>query len=84
MTATPTVNPIKLKIGTNTKRETVIVDDNITPKKALEQQCIEYGVATVSLDGCPLDVKQMNMTLAELGVKDSAMLIAVIKTENAA
>lgn len=76
--------PIQVKIGTNTKRETVMVNDDITPKKALEGQRIDYAKATVSLDGCPLSVKEMNTTFAELGVKDTAQLIAVIKTDNAA
>ena len=42
---------IQLKIGTNTKRNTVVVDANITPKQALENADIDYSMATVHLDG---------------------------------
>jgi hypothetical protein len=75
---------IKLRIGTNTKRTTVMVEDSFTPKKALEQEGIDYSTATVSLDGCPLSTKEMNSTFETLGITESAHLIATIKTDNAA
>lgn len=77
-------NIIKLRIGTNTKRTNVNVPDDFTPKKALEQEGVDYSTATVSLDGCPLSPKDMNSTFAALGITESAHLIATIKTDNAA
>lgn len=74
---------IKLRIGTNTKRTTIMVDDSLTPKKALEQEGIDYSTATVSLDGCPLNAKEMNSTFEKLGITEEAHLIATIKTDNA-
>ena len=55
---------VQLKIGTNTKRQTVVVPDTITPKQALEDAGIDYSMATVHLDGAPLSTVEMNTSLA--------------------
>ena len=70
---------IQLKIGTNTKRNTVVVDANITPKQA----DIDYSMATVHLDGAALTANEMNMTFAEHGITETATLICVVKATNA-
>lgn len=74
---------IQLKIGTNTKRNTIVVDANITPKQALENADIDYSMATVHLDGAALTANEMNMTFAEHGITETATLICVVKATNA-
>ena len=74
---------IQLKIGTNTKRNTVVVSEDISPKEALEDADIDYSMATVHLDGAALSANEMNMTFAEHGITEKATLICVVKATNA-
>lgn len=74
---------VQLKIGTNTKRQTVVVPDTITPKQALENAGIDYSMATVHLDGAPLSTVEMNTSLAEQGITETGTLICVVKATNA-
>jgi hypothetical protein len=74
---------IEMKIGTNTKRTTVIVDSSLSPKQVLTEQEIDFSRATVHLDGSVLSAQEMNTSLDKLGVSDSSYLIAVTKMDNA-
>ena len=73
----------QLTIGTTTSRTKVIVSEDTTPKQAMEDNDIDYSVATVHLDGAVVSTADMNKSFAELGVGESAMLIAVVKQDNA-
>lgn len=74
---------IQIRVGTNTKRSKKVYDSGLTPKKVLESEGIEYGAATITLDGCPLSAKEMNQTFDDFNIKDECQLIAVIKADNA-
>lgn len=74
---------ISIRVGTNTNRTTVIVPESTTPKQVLLDQNIDFSTAIVHLDGSVIKAAEMNTSFADLGIKDSATLIAVVKTENA-
>ena len=74
---------IQVKVGTNTQRTTVVVSEDTTPKKVFQDQNIDYSRATVHLDGSTITTAQMNTSFKDLGCGEEAMLIAVIKSENA-
>lgn len=74
---------IRVTVGTNTTRQTLIVQESATPKAVLTQAEVRYETATIHLDGAVLKAAEMNTPLAELGVTDSCTLIAVVKTDNA-
>ena len=75
---------IKLTLGNNTKRNTIIVDGDQTPKQILGANGIDYGKAQLNLDGSTLTREELNKPLNQLiGDADSAMLFAVVKTDNA-
>ena len=50
----------RLTIASADSRNTDIIDDNITPKQALENAGINYTRATVILDGCTMTPEKMN------------------------
>lgn len=74
---------ISIKVGTNTQRTTVLVSEDTTPKQVFKDTGVDYSRATVHLDGGTLSTEQMNKSFKDLGCVDDAMLIAVIKTDNA-
>lgn len=74
---------IQVKVGTNTQRTTVVVSEDTTPKQIFSQQGIDYSRATIHLDGATISTAQMNTSFKDLGCVEEAMLIAVIKTDNA-
>lgn len=74
---------IKVTVGTNTERTTIIVEPTATPKDCFAEADVDYSTAIVHLDGSSLNAAQMNSSLYTLGITgDSCYLIAVIKTEN--
>ena len=74
---------LQIKVGTNTSRQTLIVPESDTPKDVLEKADVDYGIATIHLDGSVLSASEMNTSLGDLGITESAQLIAVVKQENA-
>lgn len=75
---------IKVTLGTNTNRESILVDPNKTLKSVLEENKVNYAVSSLTLDGATLKPGDINKTFAEMGVTESCFLIAVAKAENAA
>lgn len=73
---------IQVKIGTNAQRKTVILDENTTLKRALEDNEVDYSVGNVHLDGSALNPGELNKTFAELGVVESCFLLCVVKVDN--
>lgn len=74
---------LQITVGTNTNRRKVSVDPNSKVIDVLNEQNINYSVATVHLDGAPLTATELHSTFADLGIDDNAYLIAVTKCENA-
>ena len=80
---------IKVIMGNNLKRSTVIVDPNTTLKQALTDNEIDYSAGTMHLDGATLEPGALNKTFAEFGYtgqdgRDTCYLLNVVKADNAA
>ena len=74
---------VKVTIGTNTTRRKVIVPKTKVLRDLLDENEVNYSVATLHLDGASLGVGDIDKTFSELGIGDACYLIAVVKTENA-
>lgn len=74
---------IKVTVGTNTSRKSVIVDANTTLRRVLEDNEIDYSRANVNLDGASLNPGDMDKSFTTLGITESCFLIASIKQDNA-
>ena len=74
---------IQVTIGSNTTRKKVTISAETTLRTALEDNEIDYTAGTIHLDGCPLEVGDMDKTFAELGITANCYLISVVKVENA-
>ena len=72
-----------LTIASADSRNPDIVDDNITPKQALENAGINYTRATVILDGCTMTPEKMNKSFHDLGIVGDATLAVCVKLDNA-
>ena len=74
---------IKVILGTNTNKQTVILDPNTTLRKALEDAYIEYDRGLLHLDGAPISAGDIDKTFSNLGVTEKCFLISVVKVQNA-
>ena len=74
---------VKVIVGNNVKRETVIVSEDKVMKSVLEDQGIDYTRGTMHLDGAPLQPGDLSKTFAQMGVTDRAFLLNVVKADNA-
>ena len=74
---------IKVTIGNNVKRKTVILDENTTLRDALEEAEIDYSRGTMNLDGSSLGPGDLDKTFAALGIADKCFLLNVVKADNA-
>ena len=63
----------------------IVNEETVTPKELLVKAGVNFGTATISLDGSVLSSKEMNSPLKELGVTADSMsyLAAVVKATNA-
>ena len=76
---------LKVNVGTNTSRNTVIVDEfTATPREVFEGQGVNYDAMTPILNGIALAPGFLDKTFAELGVEgEKASLYAMAKADNA-
>lgn len=74
---------IKVTVGTNTRRTSVIVEPNRTLRSVLEDQDIDYSTGTLHLDGSTVTPGQLDKTFAELGITEKCFLISVVKADGA-
>ena len=74
---------IKVTLGNNVKRTTVILDPNTTVREALEKHNIDYSVGAIHLDGASLNPGDMDKTFDALGIHDKCFLLNVAKGNNA-
>lgn len=74
---------IKVTIGNNLKRESVIIDENTTLRNALEEAGIDYTRGMMHLDGASLAAGDLDRTFADFGVQDRCYLLNVVKADNA-
>ena len=74
---------IKVTVGNNVKRESVIVDENTTLRAVLEDNGIDYTLGTMHLDGSSLKPGELDKTFADLGITEKCYLLNVVKADNA-
>lgn len=74
---------IQLRLSTPDGRQNLTIDENKTPKDIIaENQIITEG-ADISIDGVPINVRDMNTSFKDLGCVDSVVLSVVVKSGNA-
>lgn len=74
---------IKVVVGNNVKRETVIVDANTTLRRVLEDAGVDYTRGVMHLDGSSLNPGDLDKTFASLGITEKCYLLNVVKADNA-
>lgn len=76
---------VKVTVGSNTKRATIIVESNKSVNEILQENDIKVGTATLCMDGSPLTEEEKRMTLVDLGVNDDEEILisAITKAESA-
>lgn len=74
---------LKVTVGTNTNRKTVMVPEDTTLRQVLEENGINYSVAQTSLDGCVLQPGDMDKSFSAMGVTSACYLVSVAKMDNA-
>lgn len=74
---------IKVTVGNNVERKSVLVDPNTTLRTVAEQAGIDYTKGTMNLDGCALKPGDMDKTFAAMGITKNCFLLNVVKADNA-
>ena len=74
---------IKVTVGNNMKRNTVIVDSGMTIRQVLTDAGIDYSRGSTNLDGATLQPGDFDKTFAQFGITENCYLLNVVKTDNA-
>jgi len=74
---------VKVVVGNNVKRETVIVDSSTTLRTVLEDAGIDYTRGVMHLDGSSLNPGDLDKTFAQHGITEKCFLLNVVKADNA-
>ena len=74
---------VKVVVGNNVKRESVIVDGGTTLRKVLEDAGIDYTRGVMHLDGSSLQPGDLDKTFTQFGITDKCFLLNVVKADNA-
>lgn len=74
---------VKVTVGNNVKRETRIVDENVTLKSVLEEAGVDYSRGTMHIDGSTLGPGDLDKTFAQIGITEKCFLLNVVKADNA-
>jgi len=75
---------IKVVVGNNVKRESVIVDERTTLRSVLEDAGIDYTRGVMHLDGSSLQPGDLDKSFGSLGITEKCFLLNVVKADNAA
>lgn len=74
---------VKVTVGNNVNRETVIVDSNSTLRSVLEDAGIEYQRGGINLDGSTLKPGDLDKTFDDFNIGEKCFLLQVVKADNA-
>lgn len=74
---------LKVTMGNNVNRKSVIIDENTTLRSALEANGVDYTRGAMQLDGATLQPGDLDKTFADFGVGEKCFLLAITKTDNA-
>lgn len=70
-------------VTTHAPKNTVPAASTKTPREILTENGVDFSVAQATLDGMILTPDKLNMSLADLGVKDACYITVVAKHDNA-
>lgn len=74
---------VKVIVGNNVKRNTVIVDGSATLRSVLEDNGVDYTKGMTSLDGATLGAGDLDKTFGDFGITEKCYLLNVVKADNA-
>ena len=74
---------VKVTVGNNVNRETVIVDATTTLRSVLEEADIDYSRGGINLDGSTLKPGDLDKTFADFNIGEKCFLLAIQKADNA-
>lgn len=75
---------IKVTVGNNLARKSVIVPETSTLREILEANEVNYNTGMTSLDGATLAPGDIDKTFADFGITEKCYLLNVVKADNAA
>lgn len=77
---------IKISVGNNMNKETVIVDSGSTLRAAIEESGILMGNGLITMDGSMIKVGDLDKTFDDFGLDCDVThsILAVVKSDNAA
>lgn len=74
---------IKVTVGNNMKRESVIINENTTLRSCLETNGVDYTRGVMHLDGSSLAPGDLDKSFADFGINEKCFLLNVVKADNA-
>lgn len=74
---------IKVTVGNNVKRESVIVENSRTLRSVIEDAGIDYTRGVMHLDGSTLQPGDLDKSFADFGINEKCFLLSVVKADNA-
>ena len=74
---------IKVTVGNNVKRESVIIDESTTLRSCQEANGVDYTCGVMHLDGSSLNPGDLDKTFAQFGITEKCFLLNVVKADNA-
>lgn len=74
---------IKVTLGNNLKKETVIIDETTTLRTACENAGIDYTRGMMHLDGATLQPGDLDKKFSDFGITEKCFLLNVVKADNA-
>lgn len=75
---------IKVTLITNNPKEIDIVPETMTVRELLEKHNVNYGLASTSIDGVPLQSGGMDMSLMEHRIEDRVVITCLPNKDNGA
>ena len=74
---------IKVTVGNNVNRQSVIVPASTTLREVLENNSIDYSRGAITLDGATLRAGELDKTFEDFGIGERCYLLSVAKADNA-
>ena len=72
---------IKVTVGNNVKRESMIVDASRTLRSVVEEAGVDYTRGVMHLDGSSLNPGDLDKTFASFGITERCFLLNVVKAD---
>lgn len=75
---------VKITLITNNPKEVDIVPETMTVREFLEKHNVNYGLASTSIDGVPVQTGGMDMSFMEHEIEDRAIVTCLPNKDNGA